>query len=205
MANNSIWSPMDVTFFGSKNKMISLWGSINEDTSLPVISQIMELDKLGTSSPITILMNTEGGSQMDAYAIYDAIKSITTPVTVIATGLCASAGLIVLSAANYKLATPNTMFFYHQTIMESQKGLNSLESSKGIHKAYEMLNERYDNTIIHNSKISKDSWNKSFKDKTIKYFNSKEALHYGIINDIITFKDKDIDLNKYRSMYGIQR
>lgn len=205
MANNSIWSPMDVTFFGSQNKIISLWGPINDETSLPIISQIMELDKLRTPSPITILMNTEGGSQMDAYAIYDAIKSVNTPVTVIATGLCASAGLIVLSAANYKLATPNTMFFYHQTIMESQKGLNSLESSKGIHQAYEMLNERYDKTIIDSSEMSPESWIESFKDKTVKYFNSKEALRYGIINDIITFKDKNIDINKYRSMYGIQR
>lgn len=205
MANNPIWSPMDVTFFGSQNKIVSLWGPINDETSLPIISQIMELDKLQTSYPITILMNTEGGSQMDAYAIYDAINSINTPVTVIATGLCASAGLIVLSAANYKLCTPNTIFFYHQTVMESQKGLNSLESSKGIHEAYEMLNERYDKTIINNSNISKDLWNKFFKDKTVKYFNSQEALQYGIIDDIITFKSKNINMNKYRSMYGIQR
>ena len=204
MANNSIWSPADITFFGSQNKIISLWGPINDDTSLPVISQIMELDKLKTSYPITILMNTEGGSQMDAYAIYDAIKSVTTPVTVIATGLCASAGLIVLSAANYKLCTQSTMFFYHQTVMESQKGLNSLESSKGIHEAYEMLNERYDKTIMNSSKINETLWNRSFKDKTVKYFNSKEALHYGMVDDIITFKSKDININKYRSMYGIE-
>lgn len=203
MLNNPVWSPMDVTFFGPKNKIISLWGPINDDTSLPVISQIMELDKIKSTDPITILMNTEGGSQMDAYAIYDAIKTVSTPVTVIATGLCASAGLVILSAANYKLATPNTIFFYHQTIMESQKGLHSIEASEGISHAYKMLSERYDNTIINNSNLDKTAWINFFKNKTVKYFNSKEALQYGIIDDITNFKEKKIDLKKYRSIYGI--
>lgn len=203
MTNNAIWSPMDLAFFGPKNKTISIWGQINDETSLPVISQIMELDRLQNDHPITILMNTEGGSQMDAYAIYDAIRSISTPVTVVATGLCASAGLIVLSAANYKIATPNTIFFYHQTIMESQKGLDSIESSRGISKAYEMLNERYNKTIVDNSKMNKLSWAKTFENKTIKYFNCKEALQYGLIDDIISFKQKQIDIKEYRSRYGI--
>ena len=203
MANNPVWSPIDVTFFGPRNKIISLWGSINDETSLPVISQIMELDKLKNPGPITILMNTEGGSQMEAYAIYDTIKTISTPVTVIATGLCASAGLIILSAANYKLATPNTIFFYHQTTMESQKGLHSIEASQGISHAYKMLSERYDNTIINNSNLNKSTWSSYFKDKTVKYFNSNQALQYGIIDDILKFKDKNINIDDYRRLYGI--
>ena len=203
MTNQPVWSPLDLTFFGPQNKIISLWGPINDDSSLPIISQIMELDKLKDNNPITILMNTEGGSQMDAYAIYDTIKTISTPVTVIATGLCASAGLIILSAANYKLATPNTIFFYHQTTMESQKGLHSIEASEGISKAYRMLSDRYNNTIINNSNLNENSWKLSFQDKTVKYFNSKQALQYGIINDIINFKEKDININEYRRIYGI--
>jgi hypothetical protein len=67
-----------------------------------------------------------------------------------------------------------------------------------------MLNERYDKTIMNSSKINETLWNQSFKDKTVKYFNSKEALHYGMVDDIITFKSKDININKYRSMYGIE-
>jgi ATP-dependent protease ClpP protease subunit len=203
MTNQQVWSPLDLTFFGPQNKIISLWGPINDDTSLPIISQIMELDKLKDDNPITILMNTEGGSQMDAYAIYDAIKTISTPTTVIATGLCSSAGLIILSAADYKLATPNTIFFYHQTAMESQKGLHSIEASEGISHAYKMLSERYNNTIINNSTLNKNSWKSYFKNKTVKYFNSKQALQYGIINDIINFKEKNININEYRRMYGI--
>jgi hypothetical protein len=66
-----------------------------------------------------------------------------------------------------------------------------------------MLSERYNNTIINNSTLNKNSWKSYFKNKTVKYFNSKQALQYGIINDIINFKEKNININEYRRMYGI--
>lgn len=200
---NVAWTPLDVTFFGPKNKTISLWGQINEELSLSVISQIMELDSFKNDQPITILMNTEGGSQMDAYAIHDAILSITTPVTVIVTGLCASAGLTILNAADYKLATKNAIFFYHETIMDSQKPISSFKNAQGIYNAYEMLNKRYKETFRDASKISDRDWAEHFENSTVKYLNADQALQYAIIDDIIKYKNKAININEYRSIYGI--
>jgi len=183
--NQEIWSPTDLTFFGPDSRSIAFWGEVDEESSLNFISQLMELSFQYPEEPITVYLNTTGGSFMDAYAIYDAIQACKSPVTIIATGFCASAGLTILCAAEKRFATKNTLFFYHQTILKSDRELISIETSIGTAEAYKLCHDMYDRTIIATTGMTKEQWKENFKDRTVKYFTAQEALELGFINGII--------------------
>ena len=171
-----IWTPTDMTWFGPHTRNLALWGEINEEVSLSFISQLLELVSEYPEQPITIYLNTPGGSFMDSYAIYDTIKSLPCHVTIIATGLCASAGLTILSAADTKLATKNTIFFYHQTILKGNKEFDSIESTIGTAEAYKLCHDMYDTNLIKTTKITRAKWEEEFKNKTVKYFLLRKPL-----------------------------
>ena len=178
------WSPGDVLYFGPSSRSIAVFGQIGTELVLPAISQILELDGRDSKEAIRVHINTEGGSLSDGFAMYDALRSVQAPIVTITTGLCASAGLLILAAGDLKLATESTVFFYHQAILPSE-GFQSIAQLDATAEGYQIAQQSYDNIIITRNKIKKTIWKKEFEGKTAKYFNAEQALEYGIIDGII--------------------
>lgn len=183
-----VWTPGDVVYYGPASRTLCLYGEICRDSALVLISQILELENRETA-PIKIHLNTDGGSLSDSLAIYDCIRSITSPVMIIATGTCASAGLLILSAGDVRLATENCLFFYHQAILPGET-ITSKEQIESIGDAYELCQTRYDSILKSRSKMSKTLFNKEFQGKVSKYFTSSEAAKYKLVDGVIGFTKK---------------
>ncbi len=196
-----VWSPAEVTYYGPHTRNIAFWGPVSYESSLPVISQLVTLNDISKKEPIYLHLNTEGGSLTDAYAIYDTIKSISAPVVTVATGMCASAGLTLLTAGDYKMATKNTIFFYHQAILDAPV-FTSLEASSATAEAYEMCHSLYDTTLKENTRMSEKDWNLNFDKRTVKYFGCDEALKYGFVDKVIPYSKKKPHTKIRRKLYG---
>lgn len=71
---------------------------------------------LTNKKPITIYMNTPGGSLLDAIGLYDVMQEIgkDVPLTMVASGSCMSAGILLLQGAHQRLSLPNTQFMVHE-------------------------------------------------------------------------------------------
>lgn len=177
------WTPGDVPYYGPVDRAIALYGEISRESALVTISQLLELDRR-EDAPIQIHLNTDGGSLADALAIYDQIRSLDSPVIVVATGTCASAGLIILSAGDLRMATEHCLFFYHQAILPPE-GITCFEQIDSTHMAYQLCQTTYDNIIIKRSKMSKTMFKKEFKGKISKYFTAEEAEKYKLIDGIM--------------------
>ena len=182
------WSPGDVLFYGPQARSLTCYGDINRQTSLVLSSQILELETRGTG-PITIYLNTDGGVLADALAIYDTLRSIKSPVVTIATGVCASAGLLLLSAGDIRLSYPNTIFFYHQPIFPGQE-VHSTEQIQSTAKMYELAKAKYDGIIQRRCGMDAKLWNEEFFNRTTKYFTAQEAKTYNMVDGIIPHAEK---------------
>lgn len=182
------WSPGDVLYYGPNSRALNLYGDVCKETTLVLISQILELDRRD-SSPITIYINSDGGSLSDALAIYDCIRYIESPVITVATGVCASAAILILSAGDLRLATQHCLFFYHQAIMPGQS-IGSKEHVDSLGTTYELCQTRYDDILRKRSKMSKTMFKKEFEGRTSKYFVSEEALNFKLIDGILGTKKK---------------
>lgn len=102
-----------------KSRQIQLFGKVDDKLAERVIAQLLALEADDASAPITMLINSPGGSVTSGYAIYDVMRFIQPPIRVVCTGLCASIATIILLGADKadRLALPNTRLLIHQPLV----------------------------------------------------------------------------------------
>jgi ATP-dependent Clp protease protease subunit len=184
------WSTSTVVFYGLETRSILLSGPVDEAMANGICSQLQLMDLAGPE-PIRLWINTGGGSIVDALAIYDTIKIINAPVLGVVCGACYSAGLLIVSACDFRIATPRSTFFYHQPIMSSPDVI-SLEGAQSGLTHYLHSLDTVDEIIKKRTGISKKIWKKHFLGKTSKHFSVKEALKWGFIDDLLEYADKPV-------------
>ena len=182
--DNQVWHPSEYKFFGPSTRALNFSSEVISETITPLISQILELEQMDPEEPIYLYLNTEGGSLTDGLALYDTIKNVSCPVIVIVTGLCASAGLVILSAADYAMATSNSVFFYHQPII-SPGPINSVSDMQSLSSHYDYCSTVADDILKKKTKMKKTIWNNNFKDKTSFYFDADKALEFNLIDSLV--------------------
>tara|TARA_B100000131_G_scaffold122261_1_gene119342 strand:- start:3603 stop:4232 length:630 start_codon:yes stop_codon:yes gene_type:complete len=183
------WSPADVLYFGPLRRAVSLYGPVTRETVFPIISQVLELEQRDPGKPIRLHINTEGGSLSDALALYDALRGVSGPIVTVATGMCASAGLLLLSAGDLRLATKNTLFFYHEPILPLDEIISKKQLDETV-KAYDLCKMTYERIIKEKTNMSDEIWNKEFDGETSKYFDVSKALEYNFVDDIVQEAEK---------------
>ena len=189
------WQPYETKFFGSSVRSLSFFGDVSKERAQTFISQLLHLCEEDEEEPITVWLNTSGGSLTDGLAIYDTIKNISCPVLIYTTGLCASAGLIILCAGDYRIATESTVFYYHQPVMDDTS-INSSKDMDELQKFYNFSREKMDGIIKQKTKLRKATWNKYFEGKTSYYFSSKDALKFKLIDKIAESNKLEFELQE---------
>ena len=185
------WSPNDILYFGPMRRAIALYGPVTRETTFPLISQVLELEQQQPGIPIRFHINTEGGSLSDALALYDALRGITAPIITITTGMCASAGLLLLAAGDLRLATPNTVFFYHEPILPLDQ-IDSVKNLEQTSQAYKMCKQTYENIIKNRTGITDKVWMDEFDGETSKYFHVEDALKHNFIDDVVEHAKREL-------------
>ncbi|RME76600.1 MAG: ATP-dependent Clp protease proteolytic subunit, partial [Planctomycetota bacterium] len=147
-----------------------------------VLSQLMLMDMEDSSKEIRIFLNSPGGSADDGFAIYDAIRSVKSPVKIICTGLTASAGTIILCAASKE----NRLSFPHTRIMMHQPSSGVMGTASDIRISAEQIVKLRDraNRVISEAtgqpkeKIEADT-NRDF------WLEAQDAVEYGLIGRLV--------------------
>ena len=93
------------------DRIIYIFDDIDEEMASNVVMGLSFLSK--TPGGITIMINSQGGSVSDMFAIYDAMQACDNEITTIGIGeVCSAAGLL-LAAGDKSLAAPHTVFRAH--------------------------------------------------------------------------------------------
>ena len=93
------------------DRIIYIFDDIDETMAENVVMGLSFLSK--TPGPITIMINSQGGSVSDMFAIYDAMQACESHITTVGIGeVCSAAGLLLV-AGDKRLASPNAMFMEH--------------------------------------------------------------------------------------------
>lgn len=167
-----------------KARKVFLWGEVSDKSARDVTEKLLYLELEKPGEPITFYINTPGGSITAGMAIYDTMKLITSPITVVVTGMAASMGSILLCGADKgkRLLYPHSRVLIHQPLISGQM----IAVAVDIHiQAQEMERLRDElNAILAASsgqpleKIQKDT-DRDF------YMTAKEAIAYGLADAIV--------------------
>jgi ATP-dependent Clp protease protease subunit len=164
-------------------RKLFLWGPVTDETAKDLCEKLLYLESTGPGKGITFYMNTPGGSITAGMAVFDTMKLITSPITIVVTGMAASMGSILLCAAKgRRYIYPHGRVLIHQPLISGR----FIGPATDINiQAQEMEKLRTElNQILADAsgqpleKIAKDS-DRDF------YLNAKEAVAYGLADHIV--------------------
>ncbi len=164
-----------------KTRSLLLTGEINKEMADKLIKDLLVLEASG-SEPIKLYINSPGGDVDSGFAIYDMIRFISCPVTIIGMGLVASAAALVLLAvpAENRVGLANSSYLIHQPLSEMKGNATDIE----IHALQLEKIKAKINRII--SEATGKSLEKVSHDTDRDYWlDANDAVQYGLISRIV--------------------
>ena len=169
-----------------KSRTVLISGEINKDRADEFARQMLVLDA-ESSDPIYVYINSPGGDVDSGFAIYDMIRFVNSPVTVIGMGLVASAAaLIFLSVpAERRVAFPNSTYLIHQPLSQ----LKGVAIDVAIYAdKIEALRHKLDDVIASATGRSREDVEKDTERDC--WMSAEEAKAYGLLSRIVSSRSE---------------
>ncbi|MBQ7970981.1 MAG: ATP-dependent Clp protease proteolytic subunit, partial [Clostridia bacterium] len=81
-----------------KQRTVLLFGTLDEELSSKVISSLLYLSAEDQEKPITLMINSAGGDETEALAIFDVMQSISCPIHTVCLGKAHGMAALLLAA-----------------------------------------------------------------------------------------------------------
>jgi len=176
-----------------KERIIFLGMPINDQVANLIIAQLLYLEREDPEKDISLYIHCPGGIIAAGLAIYDTMQLMKCDVSTICVGLAASMGTLLLCAGakGKRYALPNSTIHLHQAVGGAQGQAADIEiAAREIMRMQETIR----NIIAKHTgqpieKIAHDT-DRDF------YLNPKQAMEYGIIDEILTAPAKKKKVGK---------
>lgn len=157
-----------------------------EESAANFHNQLMTQANISTSCPITIYIDSYGGS-MDALAsMIDSMEFVPNKTITVCTGKAMSSAAILLSAGDYRLCGRHSRIMIHE-VHATLNGSISSNHITGISKEINKLNTYWLDFLAKKCGMKGHNYLRSIlykkPDKEI-VLNANEAKAFGIIDDI---------------------
>ncbi len=165
------------------DRIVWLGTEIDNSVATSICQQLLALQLDDAKKPITLYINSPGGSIVDGMAIYDLIRRSPCPVHCVVAGMAASMGAVILSgcAKGHRHILPHGEVLLHQPLGGARGQATDVEiSANRILKMKKMLLQLLaDNCSKPFEKLEEDC------DRDY-WLDADEALAYGIVDKILT-------------------
>lgn len=169
-----------------KTRQILLSGEVNKALAEKIIRQLLILEA-DSEEPIYIFIDSPGGDVDAGYAIFDMIRFVKAPVYCIGMGLVASAGALILLAADKsrRLGLPNSHYLIHQPL----SGIKGVATDIEIH-AREIEKTRAKINALIAEETGKELAQVEKDTDRDYWMSATEALDYGLISKVISSRNE---------------
>jgi ATP-dependent Clp protease, protease subunit len=165
-----------------KERIVFLGTGINDAVANVIVAQLLYLNSLDQRQPISLYINSPGGSVYAGLAIYDAMQMIQAPVSTVAVGVSASMGTALLAsgAKGKRYALPHATIHMHPTSAGSQGYTEDVRIAT-------REQERIQTQLFHlMGKHSGHTWQEIeeyfLRDR---YLTAPEARDFGLIDEVL--------------------
>jgi len=166
-----------------RDRIVFLGGEINDDHANLITAQLLFLEAEDPSKEINLYINSPGGSVTAGLAIYDTIEFVKCEVSTLCVGQAASMAAVLLAAGakGRRYSLPHGRVLIHQLSggFHGQATDIEIQAREALR-----LRETLNNILAHHTgqnvkQIEKDTDRDTF-------LGPKEALEYGLIDEILT-------------------
>lgn len=166
-------------------RRVYLFGEINSERAEKFIAQLHELFE-ESGEPMTIYINSCGGSVTDALAIYDVLRAAPCAIYIVGLGKVHSSAITILLAADgeRRASYVNTEFMSHDISWKSDGPRAFLKDRVDqLERTVNQLLRIYTRDTRLTAEQARQMF---FTDMADHYFTSEEALEMGFVSQVIT-------------------
>jgi len=168
-----------------KKRTIVLNSEIDENILETVVLPLKDFEQDDSFEPVTLILNTPGGSVADGLMLCNVIDNYRIPLEIIVPSYACSMGTIILCSGNKnpnvtKKAYPFSFALFHsgQTYVGGES--TSVEDVMNFNKG---VDNKIKNYIITNTNITEELYDAHHRKQW--YISADEMLEYGLIDEII--------------------
>ena len=179
-----------------KDRIIFLGGPIDDNVANTVVAQLLFLESEDPDKDIYLYINSPVGVVTAGLAIYDTMQYIKPDVSTICIGQAASMGSVLLTAGakGKRFALPMSRIMIHQPLGGAQGQSTDIQiQAKESLRIREVINEILVKTTGQKlEKVIEDTERDNF-------MTAAEAKAYGLIDEVITRKEKAAKSSKTKA------
>lgn len=164
-------------------KTCDIFGEITEELSDKTLKNLHILDS--TTGLVSARLKSEGGSVVEARAMYDAIKDMKNHIRIVCHGYAESAASLILQAADERIMKENSHLMLH--VGEHSMPANHPRNIDRLKEFYDELELWMENVYLVRIKEKRKRFTRSQLKALLqfdKYIFPKEAMDLGLIDKI---------------------
>lgn len=173
-----------------KERIVMLNTDVNDQSANILISQLLFLESENPELPITMYINTPGGSVYDGLGIMDTMNFIQCPVHTVVLGMAASMGSIMCSSGTKgkRFALPNSTIMIHQ-VSSGTRGQNTDIQIHARETAY--LNDKLTKILSDNTYGKVNHEDMVIACERDNWLRPEQCIELGLIDEIVKSR-KDV-------------
>ena len=172
-----------------ERRIIYLDAQINGETVNEAIQEIAILAAEKPGAPITMLINSHGGSIQDGLVLIDVMRSYDGIINTVSLGIAASMAAVILAAGTkgHRYCSRNSQVMLHQPLISGGIPGGNCSEIEEVARSLVARKRQINHLLV------------SFTGKPIKeiekltatdnYLNAEEALEHGLIDAVAEGKD----------------
>ena len=168
-----------------QDRIVLLGGEVNDDSANLIVAQLLFLQAQDAKKPVSMYINSPGGSVTAGLAIYDTMQFISCPVHTYCIGQAASMGAVLLTAGEkgHRFALPNARIMIHQPWGGAEGKASDIEiTCQEILRLKQKLNEIL---AAHSGQPMEQVVRDTDRDH---FMGAEEACKWGLIDQVLVPK-----------------
>ncbi len=170
-----------------KKRIVLLEGQVDDGMASVACASLLYLNSnVGgdntSNDPITVYVNSPGGSVLAGLAIYDTMRSIAAPIKTIGMGMQASMGSILLVAGDERKMTRDSYYMIHQPLSGNERSTQQTDIRIGSDFTTR-LREQLTDIYVRHTGLKHEFWDIVLERDT--WLTAQNAKDMGVISDII--------------------
>lgn len=167
-----------------EKRIIFVQGEVNDAMANTIVAQILYLEMENPTSPITLYINSPGGSVTAGLAIKDTMDYVSCPVHTVGIGSCASMGAFLLASGEpgQRRVLKNTSVMIHQPLGGYQgQATDILIHAERIHNLKETLTKYLSDYT--QGRVDYDTMIGMCERDN--FLTAEEAVYYGLVDEVV--------------------
>lgn len=167
-----------------KERVVFFTGEVRAEMCNVMVAQLLFLEAENPEQPISMYINSPGGSVYDGLAVYDVMQYIKCPVHTYVTGMAASMGSFIAQSGEpgHRYILPRAITMIHQPSSGTRGKVSDMEID--LYESLRIKKEMTELYVKHNSKGTSYEKFEKLLDRD-KWLTATQALELGLADQIV--------------------